>query len=81
MNFDALLSRGLELIHLYPYVAAGGAVLLLLFLYKSPKAFFKLALLVAVIVAFLYAVNLFMGATTSGTRSTRQGIERSQPPE
>ena len=78
MNFDALWNRGMELIHLYPYIAVGVALVLLLFLYKSPKGFFKLALLVVVIIGFLYAVNLFMDATMTGTRSTQKGIEKSK---
>ena len=81
MNFDTLLNRGLELIHQYPYLAVVVGLLLLLFLLKKPKSFFKLALLVAVILGFLYAVDLFMGAATTGTKVKSQGIEKSKPVE
>lgn len=72
MNIDSLLNLVFGYYHQYPWLAGVLAVLLLLWIWKKPKAFFKFCLLLAVIAAFFYAISLFGGVVSSGGEGTSE---------
>ncbi|MCF6178136.1 MAG: hypothetical protein L3J63_01935 [Geopsychrobacter sp.] len=78
MNVDNLFNFALNFFHQYPIPVALGALVLCFIVIKSLKASFKLAILLLVLAAFFYAISLFSGVLSTGTKNADQMIQKSR---
>jgi hypothetical protein len=76
MNFDSLLNSAFNLVHQYSILAAATGVLLLFIAWKNPKATFKFVIFLLFLSAFFYAVSLFSGVTSLGSKNKDQMINQ-----
>jgi len=78
MTLDSLLESALDLYRQFPLPVALGAIALLFMAIKCLKASLKWGLLLLVLAAFFYAISLFSGVLSTGTRNADQMINKSR---